>query len=108
MPQQDAVASLPEQVRGWLTSWAWGARTAADVVRDAYRAFQDVGRVAAHPLVRRLARGHANLGNSERLLESFVPDVGAPSCARGGQLDRVGVTTRCFAVVAGDQITSAF
>ena len=69
---------LPEQLHGWLSAWAWGSRSAADVVRDAYNAMADSGRSGVHPLVRRLAQGHSNLGNAERLLRSIVPDRGMP------------------------------
>ena len=79
---QQGMPILPAHLRGWLSSWAWGTRTAADVVRDAARSVQDTGVPAAHPTVRRLAKCSTNIGNAERLVEPIVPDFGLPQPVR--------------------------
>ena len=70
------LARRPAQLRSWLSSWAWGQKTAADVVRDAKSALEDIGREVADPQLRRLARCSVNLGNAERVVESVLPDAG--------------------------------
>ena len=70
------LARRPAQLRSWLSSWAWGQKTAADVVRDARSALEDIGREVVDPQLRRLARCSVNLGNAERVVESVLPDAG--------------------------------
>ena len=69
-------APLPASLANWLSSWAWGHSSAADVVRNAQSAVLDGGSIATDPRVVRLAKCGRHLGNAERVVEGILPDMG--------------------------------
>ena len=72
-PSQGVGPPESGQLRGWLSSWAWGHIAAADVVRNAHSAVQDHGAAIADSRVHRLARSVRHLGNAERVVEAVLP-----------------------------------
>eukprot|EP00974_Lingulodinium_polyedra_P030812 2966021-Lingulodinium_polyedra.AAC.1 len=58
--------------------WAWGKKSAPEVVRDAEAVVQDQGARNVDPRILRLAKSAANMQNAQRVLESMLPDRGLP------------------------------
>ena len=70
---------MTEQLRTWLTAWAWSRQSAAEVARNAQAFVADGHR---DPLIERIARGAGrNLSNAERSLRSVLPLEEGPSTA---------------------------
>ena len=67
---------MPIQLKTWLLDWAWGKKSASDVVRDAHAAAQDLPKRTLDPRILRLAKTITNLGNAERVVQSLSPDLG--------------------------------
>ena len=63
----------PEQLKAWLTSWAWGCKTASDIVRDAKALVLDHGLRNQDQRVQRLSKTSYSIQHAERTVESILP-----------------------------------
>ena len=66
-------SALPHQLGNWLSDWAWGKKSASDVVRDAYASSLDHQNDRLDKRIQRLANTRPNLQNAERVMESILP-----------------------------------
>ena len=73
-PGQAAVETpvLGNQLSAWLFAWAWGKKSASDIVRDAH-AYVLANSSAQIPVpIKRLAKTWTNIKNAERVVESLL------------------------------------
>eukprot|EP00969_Alexandrium_andersonii_P118233 5229174-Alexandrium_andersonii.AAC.1 len=68
-------AAMSQQLQTWLSSWAWGGHSAADLVRNAQAFVRDGHR---DPLIEQLARGGGSIGNAERAVRRLLPTEEGP------------------------------
>eukprot|EP00974_Lingulodinium_polyedra_P070461 6818551-Lingulodinium_polyedra.AAC.1 len=74
-PGQTAVETpvLGNQLSAWLFAWAWGRKSASDIVRDAHAYALDNAAGEIPVPIKRLARTWTNIKNAERVVESLLP-----------------------------------
>ena len=65
--------ALGNQVSAWLFAWAWGRKSASDIVRDAHAySFDNVGALDSDA-IKRLATTWSNIKATERVVERVLP-----------------------------------
>ena len=70
---------MPEQLRSWMSQWAWGTLSAARVVENAKSYMDDHHDTrGVDPRVIKLAKTHRNIQNAERVIEQLVPTTDMP------------------------------
>ena len=57
----------------WLFAWAWGRKSASDIVRDAHAYVLDNSSAQIPVPIKRLAKTWTNIKNAERVVESLLP-----------------------------------